>query len=132
MLSCDQLKFCMEHLHPELVHGRDYWTGHPIDYEQNQIGDAYFTIWRCDAKQPAMEEIYTIWPTLEHEFNISAQDFLARYRRKDLLEQADHMINRAEDNGIDPTAAKAYRQALRDLTKQPGYPLTINWPVPPT
>lgn len=24
-----------------------------------------------------------------------------------------------------------YRQALRDITDQPGYPLTIVWPIPP-
>ncbi len=26
----------------------------------------------------------------------------------------------------------AYRQALRDITNQSGYPLTVVWPVPPT
>jgi hypothetical protein len=134
MLSCDQLKFCVEHLRPELVHGRDYWTGHPIDYDQTQTGDAYFTIWRCDATPPTKEEIDAIWPTLEHAFNISAQDFLARYKRKDLLEQADHLINRAIDQGSADLEARArtYRQALRDITRQAGYPLDINWPEPPS
>lgn len=29
------------------------------------------------------------------------------------------------------TAWQTYRQALRDITAQPGYPLNIKWPVPP-
>lgn len=29
------------------------------------------------------------------------------------------------------TAWATYRQALRDLTSQPGYPTTITWPVQP-
>lgn len=29
------------------------------------------------------------------------------------------------------TAWKAYRQALRDITAQPGFPAAINWPVAP-
>lgn len=28
-------------------------------------------------------------------------------------------------------AWQPYRQALRDITSQPGYPLTVDWPTPP-
>lgn len=35
------------------------------------------------------------------------------------------------DSPVDPTPWEVYRQALRDITKQPGFPWNINWPVPP-
>jgi hypothetical protein len=35
------------------------------------------------------------------------------------------------DAPVDSAAWAAYRQALRDLTDQPGFPDTLSWPVPP-
>lgn len=51
--------------------------------------------------------------------------------RKPLLEEADHMINKIEDNGQDTAVWMAYRQALRDITMQPGFPDIIDWPIKP-
>lgn len=36
------------------------------------------------------------------------------------------------DSPIDREAWGAYRQALRDVTAQPGFPWAVDWPVPPT
>lgn len=54
-----------------------------------------------------------------------------RAERNRLLAEADIAINRAFDNGDDLTALKAYRQALRDVPQQAGFPDNINWPVMP-
>lgn len=54
-----------------------------------------------------------------------------RADRDVLLMQADHMINRAEDAGEATAQLREYRQALRDLTKQSGFPDTVTWPTKP-
>ena len=35
------------------------------------------------------------------------------------------------DAPVDKAAWAAYRQALRDITAQAGFPLTVDWPVAP-
>lgn len=77
-------------------------------------------------------------PGLGFEWNCAARDWVcdipahdrsARARRALLLQEADRAVNKLEDAGQDSRPARVYRQALRDLTAQPGYPLTIVWPV---
>lgn len=53
----------------------------------------------------------------------------ARYRRDALLAATDWAVLRAYEAGekLDERLS-AYRAALRDLPKQSGFPLTINWP----
>jgi hypothetical protein len=49
-----------------------------------------------------------------------------------LLDQSDWIVVRAVDQGTPiPTDWQTYRQALRDVTKQPGYPTNVVWPVAP-
>jgi hypothetical protein len=56
----------------------------------------------------------------------------ARSQRDALLSQSDWMTVRAMDTGNPvPTEWQTYRQALRDITGQPGFPDTINWPEKP-
>lgn len=50
--------------------------------------------------------------------------------RDSLLTQSDWTI--LPDAPTDKKAWKAYRQALRDITKQPGFPDNITWPTKPT
>lgn len=55
---------------------------------------------------------------------------MARVQRNYLLRQCDW----TQMNDIDPSIAvmwKEYRQALRDITSQPGFPLKIVWPIEP-
>jgi hypothetical protein len=58
-----------------------------------------------------------------------ARDVL-REIREPLLVDADWMVQRAEDQGGDVSAWRAYRQALRDVTAQPD-PLNVVWPTKP-
>lgn len=51
-------------------------------------------------------------------------------------QQRDHLLTASDWTQLpDSTADKAvwitYRQALRDISAQPGFPLEIVWPVPP-
>lgn len=55
----------------------------------------------------------------------------ARFQRAKLLIEADTLINIAEDAGADTKALRAYRQALRDVPQQKGFPKNITWPAKP-
>jgi len=56
----------------------------------------------------------------------------ARTKRDALLSQSDWVTVRAMDTGNPvPTEWQTYRQALRDITGQPGFPDTIDWPENP-
>lgn len=53
-----------------------------------------------------------------------------REERKNLLEEADHRINWLEDNGLNTDAARQYRQALRDVTRNFNVE-SFSWPNKP-
>ena len=55
-----------------------------------------------------------------------------RAQRAPLLAVADIAIFKAEDNGQDATAWRRYRQALRDIPAQAGFPASVSWPKAPT
>lgn len=56
----------------------------------------------------------------------------AKTQRDALLRSSDWIILRAMEQGAEvPDAWKSYRQALRDLTRQDGFPDSINWPQAP-
>ena len=50
--------------------------------------------------------------------------------RSELLLLADYKVNTAEDAGdqIATSLARQYRQALRDITDQDGFPYDVDWP----
>lgn len=56
----------------------------------------------------------------------------ARAERDALLAATDWRVTRALEQGVPvPADWAAYRQQLRDLPQQPGFPDDINWPTPP-
>ena len=70
-----------------------------------------------------LEEIAALQPTLEQ----LASD--ARSKRNALLAASDW--TQVIDAPVDQVVWAAYRQALRDITGQKGFPETIKWPVAP-
>jgi hypothetical protein len=52
-----------------------------------------------------------------------------RDKRNSLLQMSDW--TQVADAPVDRAAWATYRQALRDITAQAGFPWTINWPVAP-
>jgi hypothetical protein len=54
----------------------------------------------------------------------------ARAIRNRLLTASDW--TQVADAPVDQAAWAAYRQALRDVPSQPGFPATIDWPVAPS
>lgn len=53
----------------------------------------------------------------------------ARTQRNELLTACDW--TQVEDAPVDKTAWSQYRQALRDVPEQEGFPLSVEWPVEP-
>ena len=56
----------------------------------------------------------------------------ARAKRNQLLDETDYLVN--PDYPVSDQKKeeiKAYRQLLRDISKQPGFPRNIEWPVKP-
>jgi len=59
-------------------------------------------------------------------------DAAARFKRDTLLAASDWVTLRAIESGEDVSEEWAsYRQALRDVPQQVGFPQTINWPTAP-
>lgn len=81
-------------------------------------------------------------PTENHEFDYATKSWVlnneyasmaALYQRKKLLEDTDwtDTVSAQQRLGSQYAVWQTYRQALRDITKQSGYPTTIVWPTEP-
>ena len=56
-----------------------------------------------------------------------------RKERDAILQQSDWRVTKATENGTTLDSAWAsYRQALRDITGQTGFPHDVTWPTEPT
>jgi len=85
----------------------------------------------------SLEEVLAVWgdkptvfelePPEPDEATLASE---ARAKRNALLEESDRTQLRDTPDAIQQ-ANVAYRQALRDLPGQPGFPFEIVWPVAP-
>lgn len=66
--------------------------------------------------------------------DVNASDLATAVRahRDLLLRQADIEIFKAEDLGTDTLSLRQYRNALRDIPQQSGFPESVEWPAMPT
>lgn len=127
MVEHELLMLAIEERFPDLVHGRDYWVGHPLDPKTGlHAGDAFIAEWKCATKQPNIAGLLAraeeLRPVLTAE--------KTRARRDSLLAASDW--TQAPD--VPPGVREkwtAYRSALRDLPNQPGFPMDVEWPASP-
>ncbi|WP_203234339.1 phage tail assembly chaperone [Burkholderia mayonis] len=132
MITNEQLTFCMQQLYPGTANGQDYWIGHPVDANGKQMAPAAIFRWgRADLRAPAPSEIASLWAQYESAFHSMKADRAARDRRETMLKEADMLVERAADAGLDQMPFRRYRQALRDITAQPGFPFDVEWPEAP-
>lgn len=77
-------------------------------------------------------EVYEVRAMTPEEIaqNEPALAAAAREQRRILLQQSDW--TQIADATADKVSWATYRQALRDITAQPGFPWDITWPTPPT
>lgn len=73
------------------------------------------------------ETAFIIRPLTEDEINTKAAD--VRMQRNNRLSRCDW--TQVLDAQVDRTAWAEYRQQLRDLTTQPGFPFSVVWPQEP-
>ena len=70
------------------------------------------------------------WSEAEIEAFKTEKATAARAQRDRLLAETDWIVIRSAETGVAMTPEQSdYRQALRDITTQEGFPLTIDWPV---
>jgi len=134
MLTHDELIFCIQQEYPDATHGKDFWVGHVVDKETGeQIENARVYEWHLSDAPPADE----VLQALVHKHGKAAKAFLAereaRDERERRLKVADTLVYKAMDAGDMERMRLAgqYRQALRDVTSLPGFPLDFEWPITP-
>ena len=133
MITHDELIFCLQQKYPNLAHGVDFWVGQEMSRDSGeQIAPARIIAWHVD-EQPTDEDV----AALVEQYRVAAKAHVlgqrAREERDRRLEQADAMFYKAMDSG-DATQAQQvgkYRQALREVPDQPGFPAEFTWPAIP-
>lgn len=132
-----ELRYLLQKMYPDAVYGVDFFTGHFLDKDGDdgkQVGEPFILKWKLPTAQPTEGQIHTWWSVYQNEVQLTMQADHMRYLRKQLLADADILVEKAIDQGNTEAEqkARAYRQALRDVTKQPEFPTSFTWPEIPT
>jgi hypothetical protein len=132
MLTNSQMSWCLLQMLPGTQNGREYLVGQETDMQGVQTAEAKIYQWNMpNTVQPSQQQIKAYWDLFGHKYLALVAQAGARDKRSTLLAEADILINKALDNGQDATALRAYRQALRDITTQTGFPQDVQWPELP-
>ncbi len=97
----------------------------PITHRVNEVTPTY-----SEARQRWEQSWQVIDRTAEEINSLTyAESKLVRKQRNDLIAACDW--TQLPDSPVDKAEWATYRQALRDITKQPGFPLAVDWPTQP-
>lgn len=101
----------------------DLATGAVVDWQPPAPADDAIQTW-------AWDEASRRWLASPTPLAVAGH---VRADRDQRLAATDWVVLRTIETGAPPSAAwAAYRQALRDVPAQPGFPHTITWPEEPT
>ncbi|VBI24557.1 XkdW family protein [Burkholderia pseudomallei] len=127
----DHMIFTLMSMYPHLRHWTHYKVAHPTNQDGEQIGAPWIVEWEAPEAKPPFDWIMDHFEQNQDEICGA----LARYYRDDRLRFSDQFAALPPDA---PDAARAnnqkwleYREALRNISEQPGFPRDIVWPVPP-
>ena len=130
MITHDELIFCLQQKYPHLAHGVDYWVGQEMCRDSGeQLAPARIIAWHVEG-QPTDEEVEAL---VEQHGEAARLHVLGQRARDRRLIAADALFYKAMDSG-DATQAQQvgkYRQALREVPDQPGFPTDFSWPDMP-
>lgn len=134
LIHADDLAYGIEKEYPGIVRGKDYWVAHPVDANRIQCGDAYIVEWQHPTyTKPERILFLQVWKRWKDESIVVRVSAHLRGMRNVMLRGADAQIALSEDrgNGEQAKAWRTYRQALRDIPQQSGFPLSVTWPKSP-
>lgn len=134
LISNDQLVFILRHMYPDLVPGNNYrvWRQFSDDTFKEQVGDAEVYEWNTDKPRPSAKAIRAAWDGgLSVKFDEKLKADAVILDRDGRLAHANDTVSMLEDAAEDTSAWRAYRQALRDVPNQPGFPHVVDWPAMP-
>ncbi len=132
LMTHAQLIFCIQQHYPNLVHGRDFLVGQAVEPRTGaQIAEAQIVEWSASESRPDRKILCALWKKLQPVFECKHAEEAARIERRQRLEDADIQVAKAfDENDSDLLQALSrYRQALRAVPEQAGFPLAIKWPV---
>jgi hypothetical protein len=117
---------------PALVHGTDYFVLHPVAEDGTQSGPPWIMFWHAEGiEQPTIEDLEAVFKADENRYRSA----LARHYRDTWLQFTDAKVTDPPDApksvNADVDAWKVFRQALREVPQQAGFPLSIDWPALP-
>lgn len=96
--------------------------GSLVQYRPPKPEDTALTTWSWDDESGQ-------WVSVETDLAVAAK---VRKSRSDRLSACDWVVTKAAEAGTPvPQRWVDYRQALRDVTEQPGFPRNVTWPEVP-
>ncbi|MPM19331.1 hypothetical protein SDC9_65754 [bioreactor metagenome] len=120
---------------PGMVHIRIYEVLGPAPPREEPHDDVIFTSWDVwEFEQEGIEQyVASNLDWLKQKAKAEEEAALAaevRAERNRLLAKADIAVNLAVDNGDSEAESRArtWRQALRDIPEQSGFPYDVVWP----
>ena len=126
----DLMALVISDLYPGLVHGRDFMVAHPVDPETGGPGgDPFLVSWKpATTPKPTDDYIKSKFEADERRY----RTLFVRAFRDECLAWSDAKVTTPADAPATmKTSAdvwRAYRQALRDIPAQLGFPFDIEWP----
>lgn len=134
-LTHDELHEALELLYPGTQRGRDYWAAMMVIPDSPEpASTAFIAKWAvAGVPEPTLADLMK---AVQPHVSAAKEKSLAsnlRKQRDALLDQSDVLVLRAmeSENTARIGATKAYRQSLRDLPQQTGFPRNCVWPVLP-
>ena len=108
----------VECIKPDSFHDRtELWESEQFDIQEDKV------IWTLTKRAKTLEELK------KQDDDKAAQERTFRDR---LLSMSDWVVIKANETEVPELEAwKTYRQALRDVSEQEGFPWDINWPQAP-
>ena len=128
MITMHQLWLLMQRVYPDKTPGKDFIIAAPVnpDNPTEQGEDASIAFWAGPEPAPNIRALLGMYGG---EIEDIQQRTMGRFTRNRLLGESDALVT-DEDTPHQKAVAK-YRQALRDVPQQPGFPTDIKWPVKP-
>lgn len=134
MITHDELIFCLLQKYPNLTHGVDFWVGQTMCRDTGkQLEPARIIAWHVSEEAPTEAEVAVLIEQYGEAAHCHVAGRAVREERDRRLKVADSISYKAMDFGDTERIQLAgqYRQALRDVPKQDGFPDSVTWPVLP-